>query len=128
MFWEIDYAGMDFTAGNNFTIETLVPVTATDEAGRDVLPELAKKDGRYLAQPMPGNMATIEYESSEQPATTTRSYILHTKGYYEHVRNYKGLPNTAFLKQFYQPNAFPVFSSALYKKFRNTNMAMLTKN
>lgn len=128
MFWEIDYTGMDFTTENNFTVETLVPVTATDEAGRNVLPDLAKKDGRYLAQPVPGNMATIEYESPVLPVNTTRSYILHTKGYYEHVRDFKGRPNIAFLKQFTQPNTFPVFSNTLYKKFRNTNMSMLSKN
>lgn len=128
MFWEIDYAAIDFSADKNFTIEKISPSVATDETGKNVLPQLIKKDGTYLEQPVPGNMVTLQYNCKPSTPNTERSYILHTKGYYIHVRDFKGAPKVAFLKQFNQPNAFPEFSLQLYKKFRNTNMAPLSKN
>ena len=125
MFWEIDYAGIDYSGDHNFTVEKLSPASAMDEAGKNVLPELIKKDGVYLEQPVPGNMVTLLYHCGVPDAKTSRSYILHTKGYYEHVRDFKGAPRIAFLKQFIQPNAFPAFSRQLYKKFNASGLASL---
>ena len=126
MFWEVDHVAIDYTDDRDFKVDTLLPSVATDEAGRDVLPQLAKKDGAYLAQPLPGNSVTLEYQPVYDGAT--HSYILHTKGYYEHVRDFKGAPKIAFLKKFYQPNAFPEFSVEMYKKFHDRGMAFLSKN
>jgi hypothetical protein len=125
MFWEIDYAAIDFSQDNNFRIETISPSVATDETGKNVLPQLIKEDGNYLEQPVPGNCVTLEYPYKPTEANTNISYILHTKGYYTHVRDYKGSPNIAFLKQFKKSNAFPLFGMELYKKFRNTSMSSL---
>jgi hypothetical protein len=128
MFWEIDYAAIDYSPDKNFEVERIHPSIATDEGGKNVLSELGKKDGIYLEQPVPGNVVTLQYKSHPQPINTNRSYILHTKGYYEHVRDFKVSPNIAFLKQFKQPNAFPAFSLQQYKKFRNTNLQSLAKH
>lgn len=127
MFWEMDYAAIDYSDNKEFEVQRISPSVATDEGGRNVLSRLEKKDGKYLAQPVPGNMVTLQYKSKPQPDNTSRSYILHTRGYYEHVRNFKGSPNIAFLNQFKQPNAFPLFSLQLYKKFRATSMESLAK-
>ena len=128
MFWEIDYAAIDYSADKNFEVERVSPSVATDEAGKNVLLLLQKRDGIYLEQPVPGNMVTLQYKCKPQAANTSRSYILNTRGYYEHVRDFKGAPNISFLNQFKQPNAFPVFSLQLYKKFRTTSMQSLAKN
>jgi hypothetical protein len=127
MFWEIDYAAIDFSENKNFEIETVSPSIATDETGKNVLPELCKKDGVYLEQPVPGNAVTLEYKCKAQRPNTSQSYILHTKGYYTHIRDFKGAPKIAFLKQFKEPGGFPSYSLALYKKFRNTSMESLVK-
>ena len=128
MFWEIDYAAIDYSADKNFEVERVSPSVATDEAGKNVLLLLQKRDGIYLEQPVPGNMVTLQYKCKPQAANTSRSYILYTRGYYEHVRDFKGAPNISFLNQFKQPNAFPVYSLQLYKKFRTTSMQSLAKN
>lgn len=128
MFWEIDYAAIDYSDDKNFEVERVSPSVATDEAGKNVLSLLQKRDGIYLEQPVPGNMVTLQYKCKPQKENTTRSYILYTRGYYEHVRDFKGSPNISFLNQFKQPNAFPVFSLQLYKKFRTTSMQSLAKN
>ena len=127
MFWEIDYAAIDYSNNKAFGVETISPAVATDETGKNVLAVLQKRDGIYLSQPVPGNMVTLQYKCKPQQSNSARSYILHTKGYYEHVRDFKGSPNVSFLKQFKQPNAFPLFSLQLYKKFRTTSMQSLAK-
>ena len=127
MFWEIDYAGIDFSDNKNFEFETVSPSVAIDETGKNVLPELIKKDGMYLEQPVPGNCVTLEYQYKPGDPNTTQSYILHTKGYYTYVRDFKGSPDISFLKQFKKPGGFPSYSLASYKKFRNTTMESLVK-
>ena len=128
MFWEIDYAAMDFSEDKNYQVETISPFVATDENGKNVLPELEKRDGVYLEQPVPGNAVTLEYKCPEQAPGTAGSYILHSRGYYTHVRDFKGSPDIAFLKQFRKPGGFPAYSIRLYKKFRNTTMESLVQH
>ncbi|MDB5202052.1 MAG: hypothetical protein JWQ27_1461 [Ferruginibacter sp.] len=128
MFWEIDYAAMDYSGGNEFSLKKLQPQVATDEAGNDVLPSLLKDDLQYLAQPNIGNTATISYQYI--PTTTsaeTETFILHTKGYYEHIRNFKNKPDIGFLQQFKKPNAFPLFGMELYKKMQKEQLQTLAK-
>jgi hypothetical protein len=126
MFWEIDYAAIDYSEDRDFTIETISPSTAIDETGKDVLASLTKADGVYLEQPVPGNVVTLQYKykAATDPGSSY-SYILHTRGYYTHVRDFKTPPDINFLSQFKKPDAFPAFSLSLYKKFRNTNLQSL---
>ena len=117
MFWEIDYAAIDFSSGKQLQVTRLLPVKATDEAGRNVKPILEKEDQVFLEQPIPGNSAIIEYEYTpiKDPAKT-QTFILHALGYYEHVRDYKNKPDLTFLEQFKKPNALSSFSLYLYKE------------
>lgn len=126
MFWEIDYAAMDFTVEDEFTIQKLLPVKATDEGKKDVLALLQKEDGQSLAQPQIGNVATIVYMTKVLPGVNeTQSFFLKTKGYYIHIRDFKNKPDVPFLKQFIKPNAFPVYGMGLYKKIREENIRAL---
>jgi hypothetical protein len=129
MFWEIDYAAIDYSSDKNVTVETISPFIATDETGKDVLNALSKGDGVYLEQPVPGNVATLQYKfkPANDPAKSY-SYILHTRGYYTHVRDFKNAPDVQFLNQFKKPDAFNGFSLMLYKKFRNTNLQSLARH
>ena len=128
MFWDIDYAAIDFSNDKKFEVENVSPAVATDETGKNVLQQILKNDGQYLEQPLPGNVTTIEYKCKPQPVNTSRSYILHTYGYYTHSWNFKNSPNIAFLKQLRHPNVFPLFSLLLYKAFINTGFKNVAKN
>ncbi|TKK69324.1 hypothetical protein FC093_08390 [Ilyomonas limi] len=120
MFWEIDYAAIDFSDDAALQISKLQPVKATDETGANVLPLLAKEDASYLQQPMPGNATVIEYLYTPIANNNkTQTYILHAKGYYEHVRNFTNAADIGFLKQFKQPGALSNFSMSLYKQAMN---------
>lgn len=126
MFWEIDYAAMDFSDDNSFTIQKLSPSAAKDQTNKNVLTTLDKEDGLYLEQPEIGNVATLSYKAkvNADPAKT-QTYILHAKGYYEHIRNFNNKPDVNFLSQFRKPNAFPVFGMQLYKKVKNESLQSL---
>lgn len=128
MFWEIDYAAIDFSANDNFSVSTALPLTAFDENGKDIRSLLANADGNYLVQPIPGNQATIQYAYTPLTDTTkTQTFILHAKGYYQH-NNFKGAPNTGFLQQFGQPNSLSHYSMSLYQSTMHSTTNNLATN
>jgi len=123
MFWEIDYAAIDFSDDMPIQVNRLQPEKATDETGANVLPLLAKEDASYLQQPVPGNATVIEYSYIPLADNSkTQTFILHAKGYYEHVRNYTNAPDISFLKQFRQPGALSSYSINLYRQAMNTDV------
>ncbi|HRI20554.1 MAG TPA: hypothetical protein PLA68_06350 [Panacibacter sp.] len=128
MFWEIDYAAIDFSNDASLQVTKLLPQKATDETGKDVKEILSKEDGNYLSQPLPGNATVIEYAYTPlNDNSKTQTYILHAKGYYEHVRNYTNTADLNFLQQFKQPAALSNYSMALYKQTVNTDFNTLVK-
>ncbi len=130
MFWEIDQASIDFSANEFIKLEKLNPISAIDENSNDVLPALSNEDAVYLSQPVIGNVATLVYKPTVKPsATIQQTYILETKGYYEHIRSFQHEPDFSFLKQFRKPGAFPAYGVKLYKKAKIEMMnSMARKN
>jgi len=128
MFWEIDYAGIDYSPGNLFDVKELSPSEAIDERNINVLSFLQKEDRLYLEQPEIGNIATITYNyTPANDQSKMQSFILHTKGYYEHIRNFKGGADKTFLKQFKKPGAFTAFSVQRFQQFKKAELETFTK-
>ncbi len=126
MFWELDYAAIEFSEPADYKMTILKPEKAVDEAGRDVTALLQNADGIYLEQPLPGNAADIEYAFRPNcDSSQTQTFILHAKGYYEHVRNFSGSPQISFLKQFKKPDALSQYSLKLYKDAMQTDLQSL---
>lgn len=129
LFWEIDYAAIDYTQNSDLSVTIVSPQKAIDENSNDVLAKLINPDANYLEQPSIGNTVTINYPYT--PVTDpekTQSFILHTKGYYTHYGDFKNKPDIKFLKQFKNPGALPAFSLALFKKFRNSTLNSYVNN
>ena len=110
LFWELDYAAIDYTPDAVFTVNTVKPHEAIDEKGLNVLPAIQNPDKQYLVQPNIGNTATLTYNRILPKDGMTQTFFLHSSGYYTHIRHYTGSPKTAFLKSFEQPGALPAFS------------------
>lgn len=128
MFWEIDYAALDFSDDASLEITKLLPEKATDENGKDVKPLINKADDIFMAQPVPGNTALIEYAYTPLKDTfRTQTYILHAKGYYEHLRDYKTKMDLNFLQQFKQAGALSKYSMTLYHQAMNNNLNAMVK-
>ncbi len=128
MFWEIDYAAVDYSNNSSLALEKLHPFSAVDEKGNDITILLQKEDGAYLEQPVPGTVASMSYKPTlTKTEDESFSYILHSKGYYQAVREFSGKPDVAFLKKFTKAGAMGNFSISQYKLVRDANLAILSK-
>jgi hypothetical protein len=128
MFWEIDAMAIDYSNNTDYTIEKPPLSQATDETGKDIRTLLNKEDGQYLEQPEIGNVATLEYKAGRHKEDMVYSYVFHTKGYYQHIRNFTGKADVKFLKQFTKPNAFPLYGMERYKQQHQSNPMLFASN
>ena len=122
-FWELDYAALDCSENEILKIERQLPVIATDETGSKVSHKLLAADGNTLDQPQPGNVTTITYNYLKPLNGEVQTYILHTKGWYETIRDFEGKPNVTFLQHFKKAGAFATFSLELYNKEHASTLA-----
>lgn len=117
MFWEVDYAAMDYTPDELIKVEEHLPASAVDETAADVRPLLTVTDSKYLTQLSQGASATLRYELPPIAAGAQRSLFLHSRGYYEYIRDFKNMPNVAQLLSFRKDGAFTRFAKARYMQF-----------
>lgn len=114
LFWETDYAGMDFSAAQAFEVQTVPLQKATDNKGKDVRKSLTADDKKYFVMPNIGDEAILEYSVPHATDGLQRSVFLHSKGYYEVIRKPHGKPDVAHLKTFMQAGKFSDYSRELY--------------
>jgi len=120
-FWELDYAAMDFSGDGNFTIDRVKPFSAITESGRKVTQALAQDDAHYYIQENTGEEGLVVFQDSPDQHGMKKSVFLHTKGYYEHVRNYPNPPDKKLLETFVVPGKFSRFSYDNYVVFTKNN-------
>lgn len=126
LFWEVDYAAMDFTDDAVTASTELVLKSAVDETGTDVSKLIAKTDELYLVQPEPGNSVNFTYNLPRLKKDKAYDAFLHTCGYYEHVRAYEGLPNKDYLLSMKNEGAFIDFTKVLYDEIiKNSELTAL---
>jgi hypothetical protein len=110
MFWELDFAGMDFSRDEPVVVSMISPSSAISETGKDVMKLLSAGDRKYYIQPTPGNEVVLEFNGPPEQKDKERTVILHTRGYYEHVRHYPGPPDRESLEAFRIPGRLSEFS------------------
>jgi hypothetical protein len=119
MFWDVDYAAMDFAANKEITKNILKASSAIDENGKEVSDLLSTTDNKYLVQPEAGNIVTVNYKSVPVKKGRKQTVFLHSRGYYEYIRDYKGIPDISYLKSFEEKRAFTRFAKEWYNAFIN---------
>jgi len=120
MFWEVDYAAIDFSPNIPVDITRITASSAVDEKGNDVSSSIVKTDNEYLIQPEIGNAAIIKYKGIPVKAESNQTVFLHTSGYYEYIRDYKNWPNISYLESFKNKGAFTNFAKQQYDQFMST--------
>ncbi|MES2649202.1 MAG: hypothetical protein V4717_20155 [Bacteroidota bacterium] len=123
LFWELDYAAIDYSEDAPFRINEITPYEAINEKGLNVLPQLQYADKTYLEQPNVGDSTVIKYKETSFAAGKTQTFFFHTSGYYNHPRHHTGMPKVGFLKSFEQPGALSAFSK---RKFMESVSALET--
>ena len=113
LFWEMDYAGMDFSK-NEVMKPVEVPVkTAIDNNNLDIRALLVKPDNVYYVQKQTGDAAVLTFDKPLQ-GESTRSVFLHTRGYYKILREQTGKAEKKKLRTFRKPNRVPAFSKETF--------------
>ena len=120
MFWEVDYAAIDFSKDLPLAVQYVNPVSAIDENGKSVTSLLEKEDKNYLVQPNIGNEVVVKYYVKSPKNGEKQSVFLKNRGYYQYIRDYKGIPNIAKLKTFREKGALSQYSKEEYTRFNTT--------
>jgi hypothetical protein len=113
LFWEVDYAGMDFSKTEKVVQSELAATIALDKNGADVIDLLSNKDNRYLVLKEVGDELMLDFNKPSMQ-NSSRSVFLHTSGYYKILRDQTGPADKQALKTFKKPNRFPEFSKETY--------------
>ncbi len=98
-FWALNSFAVDYSMDRSVSVERLKPATAFDGEGRNVLPDLAADDDRYLAMPGVGDTADLTFPVPSRQAGTSRTIFLHSRGYYRLHLASTGEPDTKTLQE-----------------------------
>ncbi len=114
MFWELDYAAMDFSKDEPVKItQVAADVAKANDAIK--LAELAAKDKSYVAL-KEDEALTVEFTQPSPVTGKTQSIFLSATGYYHSTKEYTGKTETAALYQFKKKGAFNRFSQIKYSQ------------
>jgi hypothetical protein len=116
MFWELDQVAMDFTENTDLSIAHLKPLSAYGTGQQDWTATLGETDEQYMAQEKVGDVTELKFTVPAVPEGKMQSIFLHTRGYYELIREFTGLPKLTELNKFKEPAYFSTFSRAGYLK------------
>ena len=119
MFWELDYAAIDYSPNADFKVQTIKPYEAINEQGANVLADIISADKKYLNQPDIGDSTILKYKNINKNEGMTQTVFLHSSGYYKYIRNFKGTAKVGFLKSFNQPGALSAFSRQKFSEVWN---------
>ncbi len=117
MFWDFDFAGMDFTEDAEMTATVVSLDYAADETGKEVSSLLLYDDDKYLVQPHINNEARLSFRVPPITSGTERSVFLHSKGNYEAIRDARGKPDMELLKGMLQPGMFTRFTKDHFLRY-----------
>jgi hypothetical protein len=116
MFWELDYAAMDFSENATYARVIVPAAQAIDENNLDITKSIKDDDQEYYSQPIIGNEAVITFPVPEL-AGESRTIVLHSKGYYKIIREQGGRAQWNKLKTFRDPGRMAQYSRELYEEF-----------
>ena len=114
-FWALNSFAVDYSADRQVTVQKVKPASAQDLQGRDVLPELAGVDRRYLAMPNIGDTADLTFLAPAGKEGMDRAVFLHSRGYYKLHIDATGEPDKKMLTAFDKvPGSAARYAAAQY--------------
>lgn len=113
LFWEIDYAGMDFSKNEAGQPVNVPILSATDNSNINVRDQMLNNDSQYYVLDEVGDESILTFNVPEQK-TGKRTVYLHTRGYYKILRDQTGPPDKKRLKTFRKPGSVPAYSKEVF--------------
>jgi hypothetical protein len=127
MFWDLDFAAVDFSADNSFKPEFInVSAAVKSNSSESEIPNLVGDDNLY-SKILENEFISVEFKAPTPISGETDSYFLLSSGYYHSLKQYSGNPNMRALRSFKKKGAFSEYSE---KSFAETQryFANGTKN
>ena len=118
MLWELNYAALDYTPDQILRQRAISPLRVLDHHDQDQLEMLERADSRYLVQRNIGDFVNIDFEVPTTSTAGSAHYFLAVKGYYEHIRDFQGLPQLQKLALFKNPGHFSRFSRQVHQSLQ----------
>jgi len=117
-FWEVDYAGIDYSSDLELSYQIIPVNTAYDQEDNEVSKNLTNDDTKYYDQPNVGDYAVVSFKLPEQK-TERRTIYLHSKGWYQILRNPSGTPDRDYLETFRNPGRFNQYVNEYIQSYTN---------
>lgn len=114
MFWELDYVAMDFSEDNDYEVSIVKPSMAIGTGLKDWRSDLLSTDHQYMIQKNVGEVTELIFKTPLSLKNQTQTVFLHTRGYYELIRDFTGVPELMELNKFKEPGYFSDFSRERY--------------
>lgn len=121
MFWELDYAGVDYSVDNEYDVKVIKPSVAIGTGALDWTSCIRNSDGLYMIQEVPGQVTEVIYKAPIAAEGQVQTVFLHSRGYYELIRDFTGLPDIIGLNKFRTPGYFSEYSKSLYLDLLNSH-------
>ena len=115
MFWELDYAAIDFNTDLPVNVTMVTVQEAIDENGLDISHLIRTDDQSYYVQPEIGNEAILTFPVPEYGAGN-KTVFLESKGYYHILREQEGRPDIQLARTFRTPGRMQQFSREIYER------------
>ncbi|MFN8256238.1 MAG: hypothetical protein U0W24_11145 [Bacteroidales bacterium] len=128
MFWEIDYACIDFSSNSELNIAAIQPKQAIGTGLKNWKSALENIDNQYMIQENSGEFTELLFTEVPRQIYENQTVFLHSRGYYELIRNFKGIPQINELNKFKIPGYFSDYSRIEYLKTKNSKEIVATIN
>ncbi len=115
-FWDIDFAGLDFSADQKVHQTTVRLSEATDQDGKDVSAALLSSDESYLIQSRVGDTTQLSFAAPGAREGWARTVFLHSQGHYKIIRDGGGLPDLARIQSLRKPGGLGEFSRERFQE------------
>ncbi|HEX5152317.1 MAG TPA: hypothetical protein VFW07_12775 [Parafilimonas sp.] len=122
-FWDLDFAGIDYSDNKNFTVKTIEPVQIIKSDNTDESGVLQSSDNQY-AHLQNDEFISFKYSIPQATGNEETSYILISGGYYHSIEHLTGKADYNKLYKFKKQGYFDKFSREKYKEAQEVAAVM----
>jgi hypothetical protein len=126
-FWDLDFAGIDYSNDHNFTNTVIEPTQAIRSDGTDEKQALLNSDKTYVPL-VNDEYISFRYEIPQAANNKESSYFLVSGGYYHNLEHITGKADYDELLKFKKQGAFDKFSREKYKQAQDVAAIMNSLN
>jgi len=116
MFWELDYAAMDFTPDHMYKPEYIRVAAAVNSSNPKSETADLRADDKHYDELFQNNYISFEFDKPKPIDNQADSYFLLSSGYYHSTKRYYGDPDWWTLMSLKKKWAFSAYSEEKYKE------------